>query len=287
MISGFPQFSVLMSLYKSECAAWYEQALDSIAKQTVLPSEIVVVHDGPVTEAHMNVEREFDLNNRNLLRIVGYENNRGLGFALRFGLERCAYSLVARMDTDDIARPERFELQLNYLLQHPEVSVVGGWIREFSGRSPSEGNYNRERRTPLGHIEIAKAMRSRNPFNHMTVMLRRNSVIERGSYQNALYFEDYYLWVRLAISGAKFANIPFILVDARIGSEFLKRRHGLNYAILEARFLSRLRRLGFIPTAEYLLIASARFVMRLVPLFVLEALYDLVLRRMDSSDVAL
>lgn len=135
-------FSVLLSLYHKESPLFLHQSLASIFTQTLLSTEVVLVEDGPLTDELYAVVKEF-ANCHSELKVISLSTNQGLGKALNEGLRHCSYDLVARMDTDDIAKPDRFEKQLAIFLEHPEIDVVGAWIDEFEGRV-SNGTFRAE-----------------------------------------------------------------------------------------------------------------------------------------------
>ena len=118
------KYSVLMSLYFKEKPEYLRLAIQSMVDQTLKPDEIVIVKDGQITS---ELQRELDVfvdKYPILFKIVGYENNRGLGLALNYGLEHCKNELVARMDTDDIAKPNRCEKQLMAFEKDQDLSIV-------------------------------------------------------------------------------------------------------------------------------------------------------------------
>ena len=125
-------FSVLMSLYAKERPDFLRQSLDSIFSQTIAPTEVVIVEDGPLTTDLYSVLDEFELNHAEIKRVALKENG-GLGNALNEGLKYCSHEIVARMDTDDIALPNRFESQIDIFNTYPDVQVVSCWIDEFEG----------------------------------------------------------------------------------------------------------------------------------------------------------
>ena len=124
------EFSVLMSVYAREQSEHLIAALHSVFEQTVSPTEVVLVEDGPLTTELNTVITDFS-ERYSALKIVKLAKNMGLGNALNVGLSACTYSLVARMDSDDLSLPNRFETQLKVFEKDLEVSVVGGWISEF------------------------------------------------------------------------------------------------------------------------------------------------------------
>jgi glycosyltransferase involved in cell wall biosynthesis len=121
-------FSVLMSIYYKETADNLNQCLESLASQTLQAAEIVIVKDGKLTDGLE--ECLVFWKNKLPLKMVGYEENRGLAFALNYGLEFVSCDLVARMDSDDICLPDRFEKQIAFLKEN-NASIVGSDILEF------------------------------------------------------------------------------------------------------------------------------------------------------------
>ena len=139
------------------------------------------------------------------------------------GLKHCSYDLVARMDTDDVAKPDRFEKQLKVFQLYPDIDVVGAWIDEF------EGTLNQVvsvRKVPEKHEEIAEYARKRCPINHPVVIFRKSAVLTAGGYLHFPLFEDYYLWVRMLMNGARFYNIQESLLLFRFSADMFKRRGG-------------------------------------------------------------
>lgn len=218
-------FSVLMSVYKNDNSEHFKMALDSIINQTIVPSEIVLMVDGPVPNEVNNVILSYQ-KNYSLLKVVRFEQNQGLGKALHEGVLNTSYELVARMDSDDIAESTRFEKQLKCFENDSNLSIVGGVISEFIDTPDNIVGY---RKCPCYDGEIKKYMKKRCGFNHMTVMFRKSEVLRVGNYQDWFWNEDYYLWIRMLIAGCKFANLPNVLVNVRVGKEMYARRGGRKY----------------------------------------------------------
>jgi glycosyltransferase involved in cell wall biosynthesis len=125
-------FSVLLSVYKKENPSYLKQALTSIwDEQTLKPDQIVLVKDGALTLELDNVINEWLKKLGSLLTIVELPKNVGLGTALIEGLKYCKYDIVARMDTDDISLPQRFEKQIAFFEQNKDSVIVGSSILEF------------------------------------------------------------------------------------------------------------------------------------------------------------
>lgn len=267
-------FSVLLSVYRKEQPAYLRQSLDSIFTQTLLPDEVVLVKDGPLTDTLDEVVEEY-CRKYSVIKVVPLSENQGLGRALNEGLKHCSYDLVARMDTDDVAKPERFEKQIAVFCAHPEVDVVGAWIDEFEGNI---GNVISVRKLPEIHEEIVRFARKRNPINHPVVMFRKSSVEAVGGYQHFPLFEDYYLWVRMLIDGAQFYNIPESLLYFRFSSDMFKRRGGRKYAKDEYRFQYMLWKQGFIRFTCFIQNVCLRFIVRIIPNKLRRFLYKKALR---------
>lgn len=215
------KFSVLMSVYKKENPIYLSESLESIlVNQNLKPDELVLVKDGPLTAELEKVITRYQGYFTNF-KTVPLDTNVGLGLALREGLEHCSYELVARMDSDDIAKPNRFEEQLNYFQEHPEIDILGSAVTEINSGIDEVIS---EKKMPLSHESILTYMKRRNPFCHMTVVFKKSAVQKSGSYQSLDLVEDYYLWVRMAAQGCRFANMEQSLVYARIGNGMHLRR---------------------------------------------------------------
>lgn len=267
-------FSVLLSIYYKERPDFLRQSLDSLFSQTLLPTEVVLVKDGPLTKTLDIIIEEYS--KRYLqLKIVSLSVNQGLGKALNEGLKYCSYDLVARMDTDDIAKPNRFEKQLKVFNNHPEIDIVSSWIDEFEGDT---NHILSIRKLPEYHKEIYQFSKKRSPINHPAVMFRKSSVLAAGGYKHFPLFEDYYLWVRMLINGAKFYNIQESLLYFRSSSEMFKRRGGINYALIELKFERELLRIKFIDKSIFIKNILIRFISRLIPNKLRTIIYKHLLR---------
>lgn len=275
-ISDYRKYSILMSLYKKENPQYLKRAFDSIIAQTIKPDEIVLVEDGPLTEELHAVVEEYRALYPGLFQIIVNKQNVGLGRSLNRGLKICQNELVARMDTDDIAVPDRCEKQLEYFQTHPETAIVGGQIEEFIGE---ENNTVGKRIVPLTNEELKEWMKKRCPFNHMTVMYRKSSILASGNYQDWFWNEDYYMWIRLAEKKYIFANIPDILVRVRAGSDMYQRRGGFKYFNSEAGIQKLMLQKRIINIPRYVINIIQRFVLQIMmPNFAREAAYKMFAR---------
>ena len=221
------QFSVLMSLYAKERPEFLRQSLDSVFNQTLPPDEVILVEDGPLTQELYSILDYFEKNNYKIKRIK-LPVNVGLGRALNEGLKYCSYDLIARMDTDDICKEHRFETQVGVFKNNTEIQVVSSWIDEFSG---TIGHLIGTRRLPEFPFEIFEYGKKRCPINHPAVMFKRSAVTLAGGYRHFPLMEDYYLWVRLLLNGAKFYNVQESLLYFRTSDDMYKRRGGWRHGI--------------------------------------------------------
>lgn len=225
-------FTVAMCLYKNDNPVFFREALKSILTQTSRPSEIVIVIDGPIPVSIEVVLAEFVAAYPDIIKLVRFEINQGHAAARAAGLLHASNEIVAIMDSDDIAVETRFEVELKYLNSNPDVSIVGGNIAEFID---SINNVVAYRNVPELDADIKKYMKSRCPFNQMTVMFRKSDVIGVGGYMDWFCNEDYYLWIRMAEAKLTFHNLQDVLVYMRVGRDMYARRGGWKYFKSEAK----------------------------------------------------
>ena len=210
-------YSVLMSVYHKEKPEFLIDSVRSVMNQTVKTDDFVLIEDGPLTkeldDAVNLLRREFSC-----LHVFSLSKNMGLGKALSLGLLKTKNNIVMRMDSDDLCMPNRAEIQLKYMDQY---DLVGGYITEFEGKPE---NIIGIRKVPENYENIYKFAKKRNPFNHPTVMFKKDVILKAGNYQTLLYQEDYHLWIRLLKITNKVCNVPEVLVNMRSGREMRARR---------------------------------------------------------------
>lgn len=259
------RFSVLISVYYKEIPRYLDRALQSITDDQVLkPNEIVLVKDGPLTKELDEVIEKYEKKYPNLFKIVVLEKNYGLGKALNIGLENCTYELVARMDGDDISKPERFKKQIDIFKENPNLDILGSWIDEFI-EIDGEMKIRSIRKVPEKSDEIFQKLKSICAFNHPTVMYRKSKVIKVGSYLQKFALEDYYLWIRLAINSADMYNIQESLLNFRITEGTSKRRGGIKLLKSDIRFQRKIYQLRFINKKQFLENLIIYFIYRILP----------------------
>lgn len=278
------KFSVLMSVYFKENPNYLDLSLKSILiDQTILPTEVILIEDGKLTDELDNIILKYKNKFPKILKIYPFKNNQGLGKALEIGLKKCKYNIVMRMDTDDIAVKNRFELQLNYMKLHRDVSACGGFIAEFDKDPYTEEL--RIKKMPLNYQEVVQYAKFRNPLNHMTVCFRKKDILDVGNYQPLFYLEDHYLWSRLLVNGKKIENIPEVLVYARIGDGFLERRGNKKYLDGWKKLQSYMYDNDFINLYEKCRNTLGMFVMTHVSSNVRSYLYNNILREKKKTNI--
>lgn len=225
------KYSVLISVYHRENVDYFNDAMASIwEEQTVPPSQIVLVKDGPQTAEMDCAIAEWSERLGDVLTLVVLPENRGLAMALNAGLGHCQYDLVARMDADDIALPERFEKQLAKFQEDDQVGIVGTFAREIC----EQGNPGVVRRMPTNHERIHQNLFT-CPFIHPTVMFKKSLIEAVGGYNERLKRrQDYELWFRCGAASMKFANVPEPLLLYRFGVN-THSRQSLKDVIRQAR----------------------------------------------------
>lgn len=267
-------YSVLMSIYKQENPAYLIQALDSMLNQTVFPSEIVMVKDGPLTRDLENVLNRYDTKYPGLFKFVSYDVNHGLGYALRQGILACSNEIVARMDTDDIARPDRMEKQLAAI--DGGLDMVGSDVIEFV-TSPNDPVAATD--LPKGIDAIRSYSKRRNPFRHPPMTFKKSKVIEAGNYSSEfLYFEDWDLFNRMLACGCQADNLSEPLVAMRVSEDFYARRGGLQYLKYAKLFKKAQVMRGYFSNLDYLCSYLPHVVLCLMPNFLRAYLYRVLLR---------
>lgn len=270
-------FTVLMSLYAKENPIFLSECFESIwIKQKLQPDEIVLVLDGPIGEQlNLCLIKWKKLIGHNL-KIIPLSQNLGLGKALNEGLEQCSNEWVFRMDTDDICKPDRFEKQVAFILQNPDVVLFGGQILEFNDQ-PSDANILKT--VPLKHDDIVYTAKKRCPFNHMTVAYQKSVIQAVGGYQHHHFMEDYNLWLRVLGSGFQVANLPDVILFARVGNGMHTRRKGYQYIKSEKQLLNLKKQLKLQKPIHANMLFLVRSAFRLMPSSLLGKIYNTFLRK--------
>ena len=255
------EFSLLMSVWAGDDPDFLEAAYRSVVHdQTRPPDDVVLVQDGPVPPELSARIAELVSTSPSKAQVVALDANVGLGVALDQGMAACAHDIVARMDADDIALPNRFEVQVGIV--EGGVDLVGSALLEFgSGPDDIAG----KRVPPIDPDEIVRYARFHQPFNHPTVVYRRTAVEAAGGYRHLALMEDYLLFAKMIQLGCTVANVEEPLVLYRVGAGAYARRGGVALLKSEWRLQRTLLDLGFTNRLQFARNVAIRGAYRLVP----------------------
>lgn len=269
------KYSVLMSVYYKENPIWLKESIESMLNQTVKCDEFVIVKDGKLTNELNNIINGYVKKYRDLFKVIEIKENKGLGIALKIGLENCKNEFVARMDADDYSVPERCEKELEMFEENPDLHIIGSNIAEFTENIENVISY---RRLPVNDKEIKQFSKTRNPFGHPSVMFKKSKVMEAGNYRNYYLCEDYDMWIRMIKCNANCYNFKEILVYMRISKDFYKRRGGIKYLKTILKFKKEQYKSGFYSLKDYIISSSASTVICLMPNVIRDFIYRKLLR---------
>jgi glycosyltransferase involved in cell wall biosynthesis len=261
-------FALLIAVYDGDRPDYLRRAIRSaVDDQTVRPDQLVIVRDGPVRHELADCLEDITATSRIPVTLVPLEHNSGLGPALDAGLTASWFDVIARMDADDIAMPNRFEVQLP-LIQ--DADIVGSGLLEFVSDTDDVIG---QRVPPIEPGQIAQYARVHDPFNHPTVVYRRSAVLAAGGYGNLPLMEDYSLFARMIQSGARTVNVAEPLVFYRVGESAFKRRGGTALLRSELRLQRQFRKDGFTSRFGYARNVIVRGGYRLIPWWLRRAVY--------------
>jgi Glycosyl transferase family 2 len=264
-------FTCLLPVWSGDKPDQFRTAIESVASSTLRPTETFVCQDGALPgDLEAAVGEYVDRFGARRLHNPG---PRGLQYNLNHAMAQVTTPWTCRLDADDINLPARFENQIRFLRDHPEIAVLGGAIVEFwpDGRE-------RRKVLPAEHEAIVRWARYRNPINHMTAFFRTAAFHDCGGYPDLPLKQDYGLWLRMIARGHRFANLETDLVRARLGPDFHARRAGFhNFASEYALF--RLKRtvsgMGAASAAATMIARSAALAMTATT----GVIYERILRR--------
>lgn len=242
-LSGSPgpwSIAVVLPVHAGVDAEHFTRALASIRQQSLPADEIVVVQDGPLEQGHLAALATLE-QLPGLTRIE-LPRHAGIAAALNEGIRATSCRWIARMDSDDIALPGRLESQIA-ALKETGVDALGTAMTEFHGTPATVVGI---RRGPTHHNAIARRMKTLNPVNHPTVVVRRSAVLSVGGYRPLAGLEDYDLWARMLASGFRFHNLPEPHLLFRGGETMLARRRARGVLAAEVQLQRNLREYGLI-----------------------------------------
>jgi len=276
MHAELPKYSVLMSLYVKEKPEYLRLAIDSMLNQTVKPDEIVIVEDGPLTDFLYAVLDEYKAKYPQIVRTIKNEKNLGLGLALNVGLKECKNELVARMDTDDISKPDRCEKQLKVFAENMSLSIVGTYVDDFTD-DPEK--IISTRAVPVTNDEIYQFAKKRSAFNHPAVMYRKSRVLNFGGYADLRRNQDVDLFGRMLFGGCKAQNVPESLLLFRSNNDLAKRRKSWENTKSYIDTIGNFRKMGYSSFMDFTVVAVAQMGVFLMPAFLQHLVYKLFLRK--------
>lgn len=270
------EFSVLMSVYENENPGFLGQAINSVINQTRTPKEIILVEDGPLSdELYYEIESLTQLSS--LIKRVKLPEHVGLGQALAIGVHYVTTNYIARMDSDDISLRDRFEKQMILFDENESLALVGGQIAEFRYDISDVISY---RTVPSSDHDIRRFAKYRSPFNHPTVIMRKDVLKRIGGYQSFPGLEDYHLWVRFLMQNDFFVyNLDDTVLFMRVGSDLYNRRGGMKYFQQYVVLRKKFRSWGFINFPEYVISITLMAVSTLAPNWLRKYLYIYILRK--------
>ena len=254
------EFSVLITVYEKEKPYNLRKSLLSSYRQTIKPTEIVLVCDGILTQDLYN-EIEDIKNLIPILKVYQLSTNVGSGPASCFGVEKCNTDIIARMDSDDYSEKTRFEKQIKAFKENPNLIMVGTNILE------KNTEFTALKTVPEKTEEIREYSKFRNPFNNPSSMMKKEYILKVGNYRKFRYLEDYDLTMRLIHDNPTkdFLNIQEPLVIMQTNNSSYLRRGGLLYVKTEFFLQIDFYKRGYISKVELCRNIFIRNIVRVMP----------------------
>lgn len=254
------EFSVLITVYKKEKPYNLRKSLLSSYRQTIRPTEIVLVCDGELTQ-ELYDEIEQIKSEIPILKVYQLSSNVGSGPASCFGVKKCNTDLIARMDSDDYSEETRFEKQIKAFEENPNLIMVGTNILE------KNTEFTAFKTVPEKTEEIREYSKYRNPFNNPSSMMKKEYILKVGNYRKFRYLEDYDLTMRLIHDNPTkdFLNIQEPLVIMQTNNSSYLRRGGLLYVKTEFFLQADFYRRGYISKVELCRNIFIRNIVRVMP----------------------
>lgn len=266
--------AILLPIYKGDSLDFFKLSLDSIFCQTYQSYKVFVGVDGPVPSATDSYLREVDKKHK--VEVCWFPENRGLACVLNDLIAKAheeQFVYLARMDADDMMMPSRLDIQLDFLLQHPDVDVVGGGITEIDEYNMEVGKVIVY---PKSHEECVNFFAIRNPLAHPAVMFRyRYFEKMQGGYRaDHPKNQDTMLWLDGLTHGCKMANVPDIVLKFRVTNDFFrKRRNG--WSLAKHQLADRLEvNRGLLYGVKSYLYAYAAFFIQIAPVWIKKFCYQ-------------
>jgi glycosyltransferase involved in cell wall biosynthesis len=218
-----PLVSVVMATF-NEPPDFIIQAVQSILNQSLNNFELLLIDDSTNIDSIAAIDALVKSDPR--IQLIRGQERFGFVKGLNIGLRQARGKYIARMDGDDISLPKRFELQVAFLENNPDIAVVGGSMDIIN----KEGKITSHRNYATSFPKVMLFTLIRNPLAHPTVMFRRE-VVEKGFYYDETFLnaEDLELWLRLINNGYKISNISDTLLSYRVVGNLAHKRMGRNF----------------------------------------------------------
>lgn len=272
--------SVLMSVYKSEKGEYLDRSLQSVwDDQTRKPEQIVLIEDGAIPEELELIIDSFQsrVNASGVAKmvVVKLPVNGGLTKALNAGIKHVTGDLIARMDSDDISAPQRFELQEKFFRENSEIDILGGSMQEFD----DEHECLNVRHYPLTHEDACKYIVKACPLAHPAVMMRRR-IFDEGLHYDERYrmSQDIKLWYDAILAGYRMANLQEIVLFFRQQGDVFRRRSRVKAWNEFKIYMNGIYRMHGLFTLAYRY-PIARYVFRNLPPSLVKRIYESGMRK--------
>lgn len=265
-----------MSVYSKDNTQWLVESINCMLNQTVKCDEFIIVEDGPLTIELNEIINTYKNALPLIFNIIKLDENRGLGPALKLGVEKCRNEWIARMDADDYSPPDRIEKQFAILKKYPDLGIIGSNAIEFCDNI---SNTVARVVLPETNDEIISFSKKRCPYRHSGIIYRKSDIIRAGNYQECYLCEDYDLYARMEQVGVKGYNLQEFLLYVRVNSDFYARRGGVKYLQSILKFKKRLYKCNFYTLNEYFVTSIAHIIVCLIPNTLRKYVYKKLLRR--------
>ncbi len=266
-----PNISVVLCTYAGEKARNLDEAIESVFSQTRVPDELVIVQDGPIPESQKVVIGKYVETYPQIIRVESLEVGVGRGLARNHGITMSAGKLVAIMDSDDIASPDRLRLQEEFIVQKG-VDIVAGWQSEFDG-DPS--NVVAVKKCPPTHNAIVRSLKFRCRIPNPSIMFDKQIFLQTGGYGDYPHInEDHDFFVKIAEAGGVFGVIEQPLINVRISRDQRKRR-GICVLADDFKFRYSLYKRGYYSFLEFICYFTCVTGFRAMPVPLKELFYKI------------
>ncbi len=224
--------SWLIPLAPREDPSLLKTTLQCLRNQTLQAHELVIAADGPLPDKLKQVIEASGLP----WRLIAQSRQQGIGATLAQAAPLCRGEVIVRIDSDDLYAAGHTASVVEALLSAPRTGAVGCQLLELD---IEQGWQRSARRTPIKAVDAIRWLAWRNPLNHQTVAISRQALMDAGGYRDCPGFEDWDLWLRIAMAGYELSNLPACTAAARVNREHRRRRRGLQYIRQEYRFYAR------------------------------------------------